>query len=230
MDLYRRASFGRLAEFHILDTRQYRSDQPNRDGRDPLDDDALDPRNALLGDTQRNWFYKNLSKSSGTWNILAQQVIMGMHGHARKDSEAVYSMNAWTGYVGERGSLLKFISDRKNANPIVLTGDVHKHWANELRLDDREHDQPIVASELIATSLTSSGDGAPKFKGIDRLMAFNPGIKFNNNQRGYFRCTLTPEKYETDFMVIDRVTKLGGKVTKAATYSVLAGNPAMVEG
>ena len=230
MDLYRRASFGRLAEFHILDTRQYRSDQPNKDGRDPLNDAAFNPRNTLLGDTQRQWLFNNLSKSTGTWNVLAQQVMMGMHGHAKKDSEAIYSMDAWTGYAAERESLLKFISDRKVANPIVLTGDVHRPRANELRLDDRKHDQAIVASEFIATSLSSGGDGSEKLKGIEALMAYNPGIKYNNSQRGYLRCTLTPEKYQTDFMVIDKVTSLGGKTTKHATYSVLAGNPAVVEG
>ena len=32
MILYRKASFGRLAEFFVLDTRQYRTDQPNGDG------------------------------------------------------------------------------------------------------------------------------------------------------------------------------------------------------
>ena len=59
-------------------------------------------------------------------------------------------------------------------------------------------------------------------------MSFNPGIKYNNPQRGYLRCTLTPERYQTDFMVIDKVMELGGKMTKHATFSVLAGNPAVV--
>ena len=124
MNLYRKASFGRLAEFHILDTRQYRTDQPNKDGRDPLNADALNARNTLLGDPQRNWLYNGLLKSKGTWNVLAQQVMMGMHGHKKKDSEAVYSMDAWAGYAAERETLLKFLADRRVTNPIVLTGDV----------------------------------------------------------------------------------------------------------
>ncbi len=32
MQLYRRIPFGKLAEFFVLDTRQYRTDQPNGDG------------------------------------------------------------------------------------------------------------------------------------------------------------------------------------------------------
>ncbi len=34
MRLYRELSFGRLAQFHVLDTRQYRTDQPCGDGCD----------------------------------------------------------------------------------------------------------------------------------------------------------------------------------------------------
>src|SRR6185436_9215018 len=35
MPLYRRVSFGRLADFYVLDTRQYRTDQPYGDGVKP---------------------------------------------------------------------------------------------------------------------------------------------------------------------------------------------------
>lgn len=41
MQLYRKASFGRLAEFFVLDTRQYRTPQPNGDGLKPLNEEAL---------------------------------------------------------------------------------------------------------------------------------------------------------------------------------------------
>ena len=41
MRLYRTVRFGRLAEFQVLDTRQYRTDQPNGDRRSPLNDAAL---------------------------------------------------------------------------------------------------------------------------------------------------------------------------------------------
>jgi alkaline phosphatase D len=49
LQLYRTASFGRLAEFFILDTRQYRTDQPNGDGLKPLNEDALKKTNTILG-------------------------------------------------------------------------------------------------------------------------------------------------------------------------------------
>lgn len=93
MRLYRRASFGRLAEFLVLDTCQYRTDQPNGDGRKPLDAAALAPRNSLLGARQRGWLQASLLRSEATWNILAPQVMMGMVELARDRGVPVYSMD-----------------------------------------------------------------------------------------------------------------------------------------
>src|SRR6185436_16818836 len=52
MQLYRRVGFGRLAEFFVLDTRQYRTDQPCGDGNKPPCAEALSPQATLLGDKQ----------------------------------------------------------------------------------------------------------------------------------------------------------------------------------
>jgi alkaline phosphatase D len=68
MLLYRKASFGRLAEFFVLDTRQYRTDQPNGDGLKPLNEEALKKSNTILGKAQRGWLDAGLitSKRPGT--------------------------------------------------------------------------------------------------------------------------------------------------------------------
>ena len=78
MRLYRKAAFGRLAEFFVLDTRQYRTDQPNGDGVKPLNESALSPANTLLGARQRGWLQAGLLASTAVWNVLAQQVMMGL--------------------------------------------------------------------------------------------------------------------------------------------------------
>ena len=78
MRLYRRCGFGRLAEFLVLDTRQYRSDQPNGDKKVPLNGEAAAASNTLLGDAQRGWLASRLVSSPARWNVLAQQVMMGV--------------------------------------------------------------------------------------------------------------------------------------------------------
>jgi len=225
MQLYRNASYGRLAEFLVLDTRQYRSDQPNNDKRSPINAATLASSQTMLGHTQRNWVYKNLLTSQATWNVLAQQVMMGMVGFQSDDRELAYSMDQWPGYAGERMELMKFIADRRVSNPVVLTGDIHSGWVNELRVDDRRHEDRVVATEFVATSLTSGGNGVEKPKGHDALLADNPCIKFHNRERGYIRCVVTPESWKADYMVVDDVTRPGGKTFERQAFLVEAGTP-----
>ena len=227
IQLYRKASFGQLAEFMVLDTRQYRSDQPNNDKRSPLNAAALNPKNSLLGKRQRNWLYNSLLQSKGTWNVLAQQVMMGLVNREEEDGSKTYSMDQWPGYAAERADLLSFIQNRRVPNPVVLTGDIHSNWANELRVDDHDPSQSLVASEFVATSLSSGGNGPKKVAKLDKMMANNPCIKFHDRQRGYIRCTLTPGKWQSDYMIVDDVLKPGGKTTAQASFVVEAGNPAI---
>ncbi len=69
--LYRRLHFGQLATFHVLDTRQYRSDQPACE--DAKCAEAFDPSRTMLGAEQENWLLRGLGSGAG-WDVLAQQV------------------------------------------------------------------------------------------------------------------------------------------------------------
>jgi len=225
MLLYRKATFGRLAEWLVLDTRQYRTDQPNKDGKKPLNTEALDPKNSLLGTQQREWLEKSLISSGAKWNILAQQVMMGMVGSISLLKEPVYSMDQWPGAAHERMELVKFLADRKIANPVVITGDIHSNWVNNLRVDDRKSEMPVVATEFVGTSISSGGNGPKEPKGEDTLLAANPCVKFHNRQRGYVRCTIKPGTWTSDYVVIDEVMKAGGNASTLASFVVEAGQP-----
>jgi alkaline phosphatase D len=224
MLLYRKASFGRLAEFFVLDTRQYRTPQPNGDGIKPLVGEALRPTNTLLGRKQRGWLDAGLLSSVGTWNVLAQQVMMGMV-EITSAGRAGFSMDQWPGAAYERMALVKFLADRKVPNPVVLTGDIHSNWVNDLRVDDRKADAPVVATEFVGTSISSGGNGTDKPKDLDALLAANPCVKFHNRERGYVRCSVTPESWTSDYVVVGDVTKPGGKVFTRASFAVEAGKP-----
>ncbi|MDA7978536.1 MAG: alkaline phosphatase D family protein [Pirellulales bacterium] len=223
MRLYRGAKFGRLAEFQVLDTRQHRTDQPNRDRSSPLNDFALSRENSLLGRQQRNWLKSSLIQSHATWNVLAQQVMMGMVGFGRTQESLRYSMDQWPGYTYERMRLIEFLDERRIPNPVVLTGDIHSNWVNDLRIDDRKADDPVVATEFVGTSISSGGNGQVAPRNLDQLLKNNPCVKFHNQERGYVRCHVTPKTWTSDYMVISDVTQPGGTVTSRASYVVEAG-------
>jgi len=225
MRLYRRTQFGDLADFLVLDTRQYRDDQPNGDRRSPLNDAAVDPARSMLGRTQKSWLCGELLTSRATWNVLAQQVMMGLVGFRKGEEPLGYSMDQWPGYATERAELLRFLRERRIANPVVLTGDIHSAWANELRVDDRRADEPPVATEFVATSLSSGGNGPERPAGLDQILADNPGVRFHNGERGYIRCEATPAAWRSDFMVVDDVLRPGGRTFPRASFVVTAGDP-----
>jgi alkaline phosphatase D len=224
MQLYRKASFGRLAEFFILDTRQYRTDQPNKDGLHPLNDAAMKRTNSILGKRQRGWLDAGLISSTSTWNVLAQQVMMAMV-EFNLPGRSGFSMDQWPGYAAERMDLLAFLADRKVPNPVVLTGDIHSNWVNNLRVDDRRHESPVVASEFVATSISSGGNGTQTVPGQEMVLSHNPCIQFHNRERGYVRCTVTPTTWLSDYVVVEDVTKPDGNVLTRASFVVEAGTP-----
>jgi pSer/pThr/pTyr-binding forkhead associated (FHA) protein len=98
------------------------------------------------------------------------------------------------------------MQERAISNPVVLTGDIHSNWANELRVDDRLTDSAVVASEFVATSLSSGGNGKREPAYLSELLANNPGVKFHNEERGYIRCHVTPKSWQSDYVVVSDVT------------------------
>jgi alkaline phosphatase D len=224
LQIYRSVSFGQLAKLLLLDTRQYRTDQPEL----ARDEDFLGRRlpggGTILGTKQRAWLEGSLAGSATTWNVLAQQVMMALVDTAAGERE-LYSMDKWAGYADERRAIVRFLRDRAVRNPIVLTGDIHSNWVNDLRVNDRRPDQPVIATEFVGTSISSGGNGEDRPKEIDRLLAENPGVRFHNRQRGYVRCTVTPQAWRADFQVVPDVLRPGGAAKTRASYVVEAGQP-----
>ncbi|WP_435018320.1 alkaline phosphatase D family protein [Tundrisphaera sp. TA3] len=224
MQLYRKATYGRLAEFLVLDTRQYRTDQPNNDTKVDLNAAALDPRNTLLGAKQNGWLKASLLQSQSNWNVLAQQVMMGLVDRTPGD-ERHFSMDQWPSAYHERMELMRWIAERKVPNPVVLTGDIHSNWVNDLRVDDRRAEDPVVATEFVGTSISSGGNGSQNLKAAETLRAENPCVKFFNAQRGYVRCTVTPASWQSDYVVVEDVTKPDQPAVLRASFAVESGKP-----
>ena len=181
----------------------------------------------MLGGRQKTWLKDGLSASKALWNVLAQQVMMGMATIGRQDPklEGTFSMDQWPGYAHERMELARFLAERKIANPVVLTGDIHSNWVNDLRVDDRKPESPVVAAEFVGTSISSGGKGKEKPEYLDRLQSANPFVKYHTTERGYVRCRVTPARWQSDYVMVDDVTKPGGKVTNRASFVVEAGRP-----
>jgi alkaline phosphatase D len=226
--LYRRLRFGDLAELAVLDTRQYRDDQPcdsNGVGRGQVlagCRERLDPRRSLLGATQRRWLLAGLNHSSARWNVVGQQLLL-----AELDLQPgpglAYGSDGWDGYATDRARILEFLQARQPPNPIVLGGDMHSFWVNDLKLHNHQPGVPVLASEFVGTSISSSG---PLYEQYRACLPDNPHVRFFESRwRGYLRCVVDHRRWRTDLRVVDTVQRPGAPVRTLASFVVEDGRP-----
>jgi alkaline phosphatase D len=141
----------------------------------------------------------------------------------------VVNPDSWAGYRIPRNRLLSRIRDQKVGNVVVLTGDEHQNYAGDLYLDGARDKGAPIASEFVTTSISSGGDGNDQRDDFKKIQAANPILKFNNNQRGYAICDVTPKAYVTEFKVLDAVSRRDGKLSTRAKWALEAGKPGIVQ-
>ena len=155
MRLYRRLTYGDLAQFDVLDTRQYRTDQPCGDGTKPFCEEVFDPGATMLGSDQESWLLNGLQQTRARWKVIPQQVMMAPVDRTA-GPEKRYSMDKWAAYPAGLSRFLSFLKESPIDNTVVLTGDIHNHWVCNLPEDLNDPGSPPVATEFIGTSLSSA--------------------------------------------------------------------------
>ena len=219
MQLYRALDFGALARFTVLDTRQYRTDQPCGDGNRVGCMEALDPKGTILGAAQRDWMFSTLDKSPARWNVIAQQVLMARI-DLKPGPEESLSMDQWSGYDADRNRVLEFLGKRKPANPIVITGDIHTNWVADLKADWKNEKSAVVGTEFVGTSISSGGDGSDERPTTAALYSENPHLKWFNARRGYVKCTVTAKEYRADYRIVPYVLKPRAPISTPTSWTV----------
>jgi len=232
--IYTRASFGNLASFFVLDDRQYRSPQacprPGRGGSNTVDvaacADLADPKRTMLGAAQEQWLEAQLAGSRARWNFIVQQTPMAQFDQKPGPGRAAWT-DGWDGYPAARKKLLDFVASKKIANPVVLGGDVHSFNVNHLKLDFDDPASPIVASEIIGTSITAQAWPQER---LAPLLADNPHMTFSDGRyRGYARFDLSRERLSADLRAMESVQRRDAACNTLASFAVEDGRPGAVK-
>ncbi|MEU4528678.1 alkaline phosphatase D family protein [Micromonospora ureilytica] len=221
--LYRRVRWGQLATFHMLDTRQFRDDQACGDGWKVCADADLASR-SLTGATQEAWLLDGLAQRYGTWDILGQQVFFAQ----QLDANGATSMDAWDGYRASRSRIQTGWQQRGVRNPLVLTGDVHRSWANNLKADYANPSSATIGTELVCTSISSTGNGSGSTTVPNA--AANPHLRFYSDRRGYVRTTISRSQVRADFRAVNTVTEHGAAASTVRSFVILDGQPGLQAG
>lgn len=226
LQLYRRVKWGRLAQFDILDTRQYRSDQAYGDKAHVPGPETDDPARTITGATQERWLIDGWRRSQALWNVVPQQVTFSER-RLDLNAEAKLSMDAWDGYRASRQRVLDGAKSTGIENLMVLTGDVHVGYAFDIKEDFDDQSSGNVGTEIVATSIASGKDGAEKPANWETYTKANPHMKFYNGRRGYVTVGLGQESARADFKTVSAVTTPGAPITTAASFVTEAGNPGL---
>ena len=220
MQLYRRFSFGDLATFNLLDTRQYRSDQPCGDGAKPRCQEAMAESATMMGERQEQWLYQGLKDSTTHWNVIAQQTMMAQYNLSPGLEMGVFNMDQWDGYVAARKRLMSFVEENKPSNLVVITGDLHSSWVNELKSDFDSPTSTRLGTEFVGPSI-SSNFPAQYETAISLTRAANPHTRyFEGTRHGYVRCQITRNKWRSDYRVVSSVRDPDASVSTMASFIV----------
>lgn len=137
MRIYREITWGTLANFLMLDGRQYRTDQAGNNTPNDFggwDEGMFDPQATMLGPRQEAWLTERLRDSTAKWNFIGQQTVVSSinGGVGFPLPRGLYNYDAWDGYWAARGRLVDAITSGQVRNPVVLTGDFHCNLAFDL--------------------------------------------------------------------------------------------------
>ena len=194
-----------------------------------------DPSRTILSNEMESFLAKSLADSVGkrtTWRIIGNQIpVARTHvpdvgnritpettgGNPMPESHNQFSrlgeldlplyLDTWDGYPAARQRFYNLCRDAGARDLIVLTGDSHAFWANELYDGSN---QPMGV-ELGTTGITSPGDfenygpeGAATF---DKLVSeHNREVVWTDcTQRGFVKLILTPESARAEYIVVNNV-------------------------
>ncbi|MGW3091889.1 alkaline phosphatase D family protein [Streptomyces sp. NPDC001102] len=221
--LYRRLRWGGLAQFDVLDTRQYRSDQAYGDGKHVPGPESEDPARTMTGTAQEQWLLTGWQASTAVWNVVPQQVCFSQR---KLDLNAVakVSMDAWDGYPASRRRILDGAKAAGVANLMVLSGDVHVAYAFDIKDDFDDPSSRTLGTEIVATSIASGQDGTEKPSNWQTYVTANPHLKFYDGRRGYVKVTLDQAQARADFKTVPYVTTTGAPISTAASFVTEVGD------
>jgi alkaline phosphatase D len=221
--VHRSFDWGRLARFHVIDTRQYRDPQACSGSLGPTCDARTDPGRTLLGAAQEAWLGESLAGSPATWDVLANQIVMTSMPFAG----SLYNPDQWDGYTAARTRVLDLMAAGDVENAIVLTGDIHAAGIADLVDENPDGTPSGVArgTELVGGSISSTFP--PDLADIaEQLIMQLPHVRFaDTHRRGYMVCDVTPSELVTRYQVVETTLVPDAPVTTAGTWTTVAGTP-----
>ncbi|MFD6281289.1 alkaline phosphatase D family protein [Streptomyces sp. NPDC060209] len=241
--VYRRLSFGDLAELHLLDLRSFRSEQASI-GNGAVDD----PERTVTGRAQLDWLKAGLTASGARWKLVGTSVMISpvafgaLPAHLLAPLAELLGLPAeglavnvdqWDGYTDDRKELISHLRDHAVTDTVFLTGDIHMAWANDVPVKAATY--PLSASaatEFVVTSVTSDNlddilrvaPGTVSVVAATAVRAANRHVKWvDMDSHGYGVLDVTAERSQMDYYVVSDKTSREATASWVRSYRTRSG-------
>ncbi|GIU68017.1 alkaline phosphatase D family protein [Candidatus Phycosocius spiralis] len=202
------------AQVHLLDTRQFRSDQPCGQGfpGDTACDAMNDPSLTMTGQAQEAWLFDALKRSNAPFNVLASQTWFAPYRYNAPPEAPRVNMDQWDGYGVQRQRIIDALANGI-ANPVVLSGDWHS--ASAMRIHERPYDprSKRIGHNFCGTSISSH---CPWAGALDAAKSYNPHVDYvDGSKRGYIRSTIDRNNWTATYRTVDQPSNPKSKSSTA---------------
>lgn len=209
--IFRKIEFGDLLNLYMIDTRLY-----GRDEQGSGDDTSR----RMIGQEQLDWLANQMDTATSQWNIIGQQVMMAqlyVFGNT-------VTTDAWDGYPRERENLYNEIINRGIENVVVLTGDIHTSWANDLPLDNYDNSDPnnitgSIGVEMITPSVTTQASPVPI--PFNLIQSQNEHIHWANlDKKGFILLDVNENRAQGDWIFVSAINSTTYTPSVASSWYV----------
>ena len=219
LDIHRGFTFGDLATFWVIETRQHadapacRSDGSLVSDEGPACEALEDPARSNLGQDQERWLVEGLSDSTTTWNLLANPIMLAGLNLGTPD-EPLITRDAWVGYPETRRRVLAAVQESNVSNPVVVTGDWHASFVLDVA---EEPGGPTVMPEFLVSSISTV-----LFPTDYR--EHNSHVRYFVAEHGYAVVSVTPRELRCDFRYVADVWDPDTGIARTDSWVLAAGS------
>ena len=207
---FRRFRFGDLAELSVIETRQNRDQQLPATVGGAANPQLAAPDRHLPEPEQMAWLRAGLTAGRTAWHLIGNQTVFARV-YSPLVPGTVFNTDQWDGYQADQRTLLDALAASGATDPVVLTGDIHSSWANDLPLDPvpGRDGGTSAGVEFVCPSVTSDGfkevlgSAAAAQGAVAAFRAVNPWVRYLEGVgHGFVVLDVTPARVQADFWFI----------------------------
>jgi alkaline phosphatase D len=211
---------------------------------------AASPHPTMLGAAQLDWAIDTITTSTATWKVVASplvaaQMVLDLSSYTQLPDafrqRYYFKTDQWDGYRSERRALLEACATVDNL--VVLSGDLHGFYANELYADFDAPGEPIAVEYVVSAISAATVDvqldaviaGNVLLNALDlaslvpefdaNLMTTNPHIRHaQSTSNGLAIVEIDAAQVEVSFLSVGDVTQPTGRVTDEVSFRTPLGS------